>query len=488
MAKVITDWTLDRNITVIPAPLAINYFHAQYFSKNELKMLKNKGFNPMITLYQDQMNYAKYAKLSADELLIQWRNKFGQIISKFETDFWFCITESKCDSCPPKCCDQVSKFIYSGGNRIIKSTELGRGGFGIVFASRIHGMDIAAKYIDITDKYRTLISKNTSASRSYGPKYVLKYLLGELTFEATIQSGFAHPNILTARDYWIQCSNLNKTELVIATRKCYKNLHSWLKTEQFNFDEIRKFMVEVADGLEYLKGGGLSHRDIKPANILITEQQNPTAVITDFGLVKSDGVTPVYCAPERFVKNGTVLEKTDIYSLGITILNCFCEPTTMLIVLFGTLGSANQSLINQVHSDPILGLVRSMLNYDPYVRPTLVDVKRELMALSPISNRKSRRDFNTTIPSENLPGHQSRQLSYGMDSIFITQTSIQISSHVHQSIISGSIHDQKESSLCWAFATATVIRAELKRLIIRLRPGLSRNCFQVPARSFNRLH
>jgi len=34
--------------------------------------------------------------------------------------------------------------------------------------------------------------------------------------------------------------------------------------------------------------------------------------------------------------------------------------------------------------------------------------------------------------------------------------------------LSGTIHDQKASSLCWAFATSSVIRAELKRLIILL--------------------
>ena len=428
-------------------------------------MLKKKGFNPMIRLYQDPGN-----NMTTDDTLIRWRNKFGHIISKFKTDFWFCITESKCDyTCPSSCTDQVSKFIYSGGDRVVKSTELGRGGFGIVFASRIHGMDIAAKYIDITDKYRTLVTNNLSGDNEYNTYHVLKYLLGELTFEATIQSWFYHPNILTARDYWIQCSNLKKTELVITTRKCYKNLHSWLETETFDFDEIRMFMIEVSNGLEYLENNDLAHRDIKPENILITERNNPIAVITDFGLVKSDGVTPVYCAPERFVKNGTILEKTDIYSLGITILNCFCETDIALTVLFGTTESVQQSVIAQIQSDPMFNLVKIMIEYDPSKRARLSEVRSKLMALPSVTSRKGRSSFR--VSAQNMPGQETQQLSYGMESVFITQKSIQISTQVHPSIISGSIHDQKESSLCWAFATSTVIRAELKRLIIRLRSG-----------------
>ena len=60
---------------------------------------------------------------------------------------------------------------------------------------------------------------------------------------------------------------------------------------------------------------------------------------------------------------------------------------------------------------------------------------------------------------------QSLQLSFAIESISIFQKSINVSAQVHNSIISGSIHDQKESHLCWAFSTATVIRAELKRLV-----------------------
>jgi len=48
----------------------------------------------------------------------------------------------------------------------------------------------------------------------------------------------------------------------------------------------------------------------------------------------------------------------------------------------------------------------------------------------------------------------------------------------HASLISGSIHDQKESALCWAFCFSTIIRAELKRLVMKL-AALGRITIQV---------
>lgn len=81
--------------------------------------------------------------------------------------------------------------------------------------------------------------------------------------------------------------------------------------------------------MEYLhKEKGIIHRDLKPANILLDDLMVPK--ITDFGISKLlDGATHIvtsnsaislgYCAPE-FIKHGVVSIKSDIFSLGVIII------------------------------------------------------------------------------------------------------------------------------------------------------------------------
>jgi len=297
----------------------------------------------------------------------------------------------------------------------------------------------------------------------------------------SLQYGFGHPNILKVRDWWIQCSGLNVVnpenddptiDLVIATPKCYKNLQLWLDTEHFNFRQIQLFLTQIAEALEYLEQKQLSHRDVKPANILISTKNDPKALLSDFGLVKTEtGLTPVYCPPERFKKDGNVTGLSDVYSLGVTTLVSLFENDDAMGILFGAFEKKSAE-ISKVFSDPVYGpiltLVEQMIKYDPTDRPNLSEVQKELKSLSEISSRLTLSSLNLTMLRTSLPEKQLLQLSFGLEKLSIVQKSVVQSELPHASMISGSIHDQKESSLCWAFCFSTVIRAELKRLILGL--------------------
>ena len=175
-------------------------------------------------------------------------------------------------------------------------------------------------------------------------------------------------------------------------------------------------MTEVGNGLEYLEGQNLSHRDLKPANILITDKQNPVAVIIDFGLVKTEGVTPIFCPPEGFKKNGTVPGKSDIFSFGVTLLSCFFEWELVIIILFENPESFPSQFVTLALSDPVLQLVKKMINYDPSKRPDILQVQTALQSLPAIENRITTSGLNMNLPGHltfTRPGNESLNLSQG---------------------------------------------------------------------------
>ncbi|CAL9470615.1 Serine_threonine-protein kinase PknD [Actinosynnema sp. ALI-1.44] len=93
---------------------------------------------------------------------------------------------------------------------------------------------------------------------------------------------------------------------------------------------VRRLGAQLADALNHVHAHGIVHRDVKPANILLDEHARPH--LADFGLARlTDSTqltgsgqimgTAAYLAPEQ-VRGDTITPATDIYALGLVLLEC----------------------------------------------------------------------------------------------------------------------------------------------------------------------
>ena len=140
--------------------------------------------------------------------------------------------------------------------------------------------------------------------------------------EAQSSAGLTHPNIVSVYDV---CEDDGRYFIVMElvegiTLKEYINLNGRL-----NMVQAIDFSMQIAAGLEAAHEHHVIHRDIKPQNIIVSKSGN--IKVTDFGIAKAATSTTMsttgigsvhYISPEQ-ARGGYSDERSDIYSLGITM-------------------------------------------------------------------------------------------------------------------------------------------------------------------------
>ncbi len=190
-------------------------------------------------------------------------------------------------------------------NRYEIIEEVGSGGMSVVYKAKCHVLN---RYVAI---------KVMKPEFSDDTTFVNKFRI-----EAQSAAGLSHPNIVNVYDvgeengfYYIVM------ELVEGiTLKEYIQQNGRLP-----YQTALDFMIQIASGIEAAHEHHTIHRDIKPQNIIVSK--NGTLKVTDFGIAKAATSNTVassamgsvhYISPEQ-ARGGYSDERSDIYSLGITL-------------------------------------------------------------------------------------------------------------------------------------------------------------------------
>lgn len=241
--------------------------------------------------------------------------------------------------------------------------QRGSGGSGVVYEAQDSGNSACAiKVIDIS---------RASTSR-------LKRFKNEITF----CTRKVHKNVIQVLD-----SGRSEGDASFYVMPLYSCTLRDLVTKGIKPDAVLPLFDQILDGVEAAHLQGVWHRDLKPENILCSPPQG-NVVVADFGIAhfeeeelltavetKSDErlANFLYAAPEQKIRGRSVDSKADVYALGLMLHEMFTGDVP--------LGTGHRKIAEIAPVFAYLDtLIDSMRSQAPSQRPSVGDIKRELIA------------------------------------------------------------------------------------------------------------
>ena len=140
--------------------------------------------------------------------------------------------------------------------------------------------------------------------------------------EAQSAAGLSHPNIVNVYDVG-EDEDLHYIVMELVEGITLKNFIE--KKGHLEVKEATGIAIQIARGMEAAHNNHIIHRDIKPQNIIISKDGK--VKVTDFGIAKattsntitSNAMGSVYYISPEQARGGYSDEKSDIYSLGVTL-------------------------------------------------------------------------------------------------------------------------------------------------------------------------
>lgn len=249
----------------------------------------------------------------------------------------------------------TDELVELGIPGIGPATEVGRGGFGVVYKAKQRSSSgvVAVKVLSGHLDKSSLLRFEREARA-----------LGSLR---------GHPNICTVFDAGVDASGRPYLVMEYAHRTLAQQIADH---GAMSWADVADLGVRLAGALHAAHGQGLLHRDVKPENVLITRYGDVR--LADFGLVRftnetmSRGVTATvsHAAPE-LLRGVPPSVATDLYALGSTLFVALTGH-----VAFALSNEAHHaSLYRRIEEDPVPVM--------PGVPEPVADAVRTAMAKDP---------------------------------------------------------------------------------------------------------
>lgn len=191
------------------------------------------------------------------------------------------------------------------GDRYEILEKIGTGGMSDVYKAKCHKLN------------RFVAVKVLKQEFCENANFVSKFRI-----EAQAAAGLMHPNIVNVYDVGEE----NGIHYIVMELVEGITLKKYIeKKARLSYREAVSIAIQVSMGIEAAHNNHIIHRDIKPQNIIISKDGK--VKVTDFGIAKAATSNTItsnvmgsvhYTSPEQ-ARGGYSDEKSDIYSLGITM-------------------------------------------------------------------------------------------------------------------------------------------------------------------------